>query len=123
MILPKLIAESLNNHFLSLQTKVPASKKSQRNHLNPSKTQFHFKSIEEDEVCACLTKLNTRKATGIDGITAGMLQICAGDISPGITTLFNHSLTTGRLPAEWTEREQMSHLFKRLQMTINLTTT
>ena len=24
-----------------------------------------------------------------------------GDISPGTTTLFNHSLTTGRLPAEW----------------------
>ena len=52
-------------------------------------------------MCACLTKLNTRKATGVDGITAGMLQKCAGDISPGITTLFNHSLTTGKLPAEW----------------------
>ena len=101
VILPKLIAESLNNHFSSLQTKAPASKKSQRNHLNPCKTQFHFKRIEEDEVCACLTKLNTRKATGVDGITAGMLQKCAGDISPGITTLFNHSLTTGKIPAEW----------------------
>ncbi len=101
VILPMLIAESLNKHFSTLQTKAPASTNSQLNYLNPSKTQFHFKRIDEDEVCACLTKLNTRKATGGDGITAGMLQKCARDISPGLTTLFNHSLTTGKLPAEW----------------------
>lgn len=62
---------------------------------------FHFRTILEDEVRAALKKLNPHKATGVDGISAHLLQIVASDVAPSITKLFNDSLTCGQIPTEW----------------------
>jgi hypothetical protein len=54
-----------------------------------------------EEVSACLSSLDTSKATGPDGIPARILKECSTKIAPGLCALFNHSLRIGRFPAEW----------------------
>ena len=53
------------------------------------------------EVTHLLQALDTKKATGPDGIAAVMLKEVATQIAPSITRLFNLSLSTGCLPSEW----------------------
>ena len=48
-----------------------------------------------------LKKLNTRKATGADGISSHLLCSLAPVLTPSISKLFNHSLSTGEVPNEW----------------------
>ena len=49
-----------------------------------------------------LTKLDTSKASGRDGISARMLKNTAASITPSLTNyLFNLSLMTGTLPSQW----------------------
>ena len=55
----------------------------------------------EDEVTDLLLSLNTSKANGPDGISATMLKSTAYSIAPGLTKLFNKSISTGQLPSPW----------------------
>jgi hypothetical protein len=40
-------------------------------------------------------------ASCLDDIPARILKECGKEISPSLCALFNHSLRTGRFPAEW----------------------
>ena len=48
-----------------------------------------------------LSCIDTTKSNGPDGISACMLKITAGSITPAITKLFNLSSKLGKLPSEW----------------------
>ena len=48
-----------------------------------------------------LGKLNIKKATGTDNISAKLLKMTASAIAESLTNLFNYSLDTGRIPSEW----------------------
>ena len=54
-----------------------------------------------DEVCAALKNLKTHTATGADGITSWMLKSFAAEIAPSIASLFNLSISSGKVPAAW----------------------
>ena len=66
-----------------------------------AKSCFQFNRIKEDEVLCLLKKLNTRKATGVDGISSHLLRTLAQAITPSITILFNASVSSGKVPTEW----------------------
>ena len=55
----------------------------------------------EEEVIDLLLSLNTSKANGPDGISATMLKSTAHSIAPGLTKLFNKSISSGRMPLTW----------------------
>ena len=42
-----------------------------------------------------------QKANGPDGISATMLKSTAHSIAPGLTKLFNKSISSGKLPSTW----------------------
>ena len=54
-----------------------------------------------EEVSACLSSLDTSKATDPDGIPARILKKCCTETAPSLCALFNHSLRIGCFPAEW----------------------
>ena len=47
-----------------------------------------------------LTKVDTSKASGRDGISTRILKNTAANITPSLTNLFNLSLMTGTLPSQ-----------------------
>ena len=48
-----------------------------------------------------LGNLNVFKATGVDGISAGMLKLTAPAISSSICGIFNETLMMAEIPVEW----------------------
>ena len=63
-------------------------------------TTFKFSKITVDQVLKMLSKLNVRKATGPNQISARLLRIVAPAIAPSLTSLFNASLLTDQFPSE-----------------------
>jgi hypothetical protein len=57
--------------------------------------------ISEEGVKKLLKNLNPNKASGPDGISPHVLKELAEEIAPILTTLFQSSLSTGDLPADW----------------------
>ena len=60
----------------------------------------HFDCTPE-EVALYLSQMKIHSAPGPDGITAWMLTNFAEDIAPSIASIFNLSIASGRLPADW----------------------
>ena len=57
--------------------------------------------LTEQEVLKELNSINTSKAPGPDGLTTHVLKACAAPLVSPITTLFNQSLQTGKIPSDW----------------------
>ena len=55
----------------------------------------------EEEVLEMLCTLDTSKATGPDEISAVILKATAESITKGITTLFNKSIESSKVPKDW----------------------
>ena len=96
---PKLIADKHSQHFSFSTTPPPPDL--EVTVVSHTSCSFHFHSIKEEEVLSILRKLNTHKATGVDGITASLLKTTATAIAPSITKLFNDSISSGQIPADW----------------------
>ena len=62
---------------------------------------FRIPKITEAEVYLALTKINTRKNVGTDGINAKYLKIAAANISKQLTDIINTSLASNRFPEAW----------------------
>jgi exonuclease III len=58
-------------------------------------------TISEEEVSIELTKVNTTKAPGPDGLSTRVLKECREELKAPITKLFNSSLNTGKIPKDW----------------------
>ena len=58
-------------------------------------------SCSSDEIQSLISKLKNNSAVGIDGITRLMLKQTASSISPILCSIFNLSLSTGRIPDAW----------------------
>ncbi len=53
------------------------------------------------DVLRVISRLQVKKASGPDGISAVMLKGCAATISGHLAGIFNHSLSSGVVPAAW----------------------
>ena len=68
--------------------------------------------VNEKGVLTLLTKLNTNKASGPDGISNKFLKACASEISPLITQIFQDSLNSHELPEDW-RKANVAPIFKK----------
>ena len=64
-------------------------------------SHLSFLQCSSDEIQSLICKLQNNSAAGIDGITSMMLKHTAPSISPILCSLFNLSLSTGRIPDAW----------------------
>ena len=104
----KIMAETFNEYFINIGMKMAAESGNQstdtcnsERDVNPPKEYFHFSDITIDNVFIRLQKLNTSKATGMDGIPAKILKMIASFIAPSLTFIFNLSIRTGTYIDEW----------------------
>ena len=86
---PKSIAESLNDHFSSIGSKLASKIRNlypNRNSIKqPSQfreNEFVFQPIEESYVYGVLNNLKTNKAVGLDKISARLLKDSSSVITP-----------------------------------------
>jgi len=54
-----------------------------------------------DGVESLLGSIDVKKATGPNGIPGHILKLCATEIAPVLTVIFNQSLNIGELPKDW----------------------
>ncbi len=62
--------------------------------------EFTCLMIDEEEVRTLLYGLDTNKATGVDEISPEILNMAPDGISRSLTSLFNYTLQSGRIPRE-----------------------
>ena len=114
---PKSIAESLNDHFSSIGSKLASKIRNlypNRNSIKqPSQfreDEFVFQPIEESYVYGVLNNLKTNKAVGLDKIVR-LLKDSSSVITPILTKLFNRSLISSTFPSTW-KSGKVTALFK-----------
>ena len=96
---PSTKANMLNSYFIS-----NFSTGSDLSSTTPSPTAIPTLSeisCSNAEVYQLLKSLKIKTASGPDGISSRMLQVCASTISSYLSTLFNLSLSTGIVPTAW----------------------
>ena len=96
----KSISEILNTQFKSVFTKKTSSKIPEL----PGVTFPSIKDLKITEfgVFKLLDKIDVSKASGPDCIPGRILQQLARELAPVLHFIFEQSLNTGDLPAEWT---------------------
>jgi hypothetical protein len=117
---PEDISNVFNSFFINIGSNLASNISGSRldhthylqRHSPDVQTQFHFKSIQTEEVVTLLNSLSENKATGIDNIQARLLKICSPVISESLTYLFNLSLKTGKVPNEW-KSARVTAIFKK----------
>jgi len=72
---------------------------------------FTFVPITEDQVFKSLASLDTRKATGLDGVSSRLIKAGAGPLTSPLTKLFNRSLSSGSIPQQW-KMSRVTPLYK-----------
>ena len=115
----KDIANEFNNFFINvgdtLSASLNAPKMSHLDYLNKlglNPTHFNFSDVTGTEVLKHLSQLKVNKATGLDNIQSRLLETGAPAISNSIAFLFNMSLRTGDIPADW-KSARISAVFKK----------
>ena len=69
-------------------------------------------TIDTRGVEKLLSTIKTNKAPGLDNIPDVVLRECASQLAPAVTLIFQKSLKTGILPADWTNAN-VSPIFKK----------
>ena len=62
---------------------------------------FNFNFIAIDEVIRALNLIPSKMSSGLDGISAKLLNVAAHNIAGPLVDIFNLSLRTGILPDDW----------------------
>ena len=73
-----------------------------RSKILPPMPKIH---VTEAGVLKLLLNLKENKATGPDGIPGNLLKMCAHELAPVITVLFQASLDQGCVPSDWKKAE------------------
>ena len=109
---PLEVANAFNDFFTSVGATL--AKKFQdvpRTISTRSENRFKFQPVSAEAVCKQLRGLKTYKAHGVDGIPARLLKVAARELALPIATIFNYSLSTGTIPAEW-KQARVTPIFK-----------
>ena len=57
--------------------------------------------ITHGQIIAIISKLNSKKAHGVDNISISMLKLCADEVSVPLKLIFDKSLQCGKFPTLW----------------------
>ena len=79
---------------------------------SPSVEQIEQIKVTTPRVAKLLRNLNPAKAPGPDNIPNQVLKTCADQIAPALRCIYQKSLDTGTLPADWLEAN-ISCVFKK----------
>ena len=108
----KEVAEILAGYFANMG-KVDDITTEQSTNLDkhPSVTQirqqenehasFTFRELEQQEIENSLQNLDSKIATGCDGISPEFMKIAANQLTPSLTTLFNNCIRSKEWPTLW----------------------
>lgn len=94
------IAEILNDHIEEISTFENDKLINFVNYNVPENTYFMIPSITCEQVLAFINKLDSTKATGIDGLGPRIIKMAASILSPSIAMLINKSILTGCFPSQ-----------------------
>ena len=72
----------------------------------------NVKPVTQGQVLAALESLNTKKATGCDGIPAKVMKIGAKELSQPLTDLFNSCIHNSVWPSDW-KRGDWTPVYKK----------
>ena len=64
-------------------------------------SDIHPLEFQTKGIVSLLRNINTKKASGPDGISCWVLKEAAEEIAPFLRFIFNQSLTTGQVPGDW----------------------
>ena len=90
----------LNSYFHQCFNTLVPPLNDHRSHLNPSNFPAEL-LCTEDVIFDMTTELDCNKTSGPDDISARMLKDTATSVTPGLTRLFNLSLSSGCFPDAW----------------------
>ena len=93
-------AEVLNNQFSSVFTKEDTENLPQQDDINIQSPLTDL-GITEEGVKKKLSKLRTDKTPGLDGVHPLVLKNLSSVLAKPLVTIFNTSLTTGKVPSIW----------------------
>ena len=85
------------NSFLADQCSAPPSSAEPAATVSRNES-FELKELSASVVCKCLSTLNLRKASGLDGISQRLLKDCASSLAESVCNIFNLSLWKGVSP-------------------------
>ena len=94
------IADILNDHTDQVSTFEDDKLSNFVNSKVPHNSFFTIPLITCDQVLTFINKLDSTKATGIDGLGPRIIKIAASTLSPSITTLINKSISNGCFPSQ-----------------------
>ena len=96
---PQVPLQQLNNQFSQVVTDptrpailVPPSGPASEHSISS------LSPVTLTQVCKALKSVDVSKATGHDQLPAVVLRLCADNLAPSITTIFNASLSLGKVP-------------------------
>lgn len=106
----KAKAEILVDQFKSVFTR---DSNAPMPHLDtPNRPDAADIKVDTAGICKLLKKINPAKASGPDQIPNAVLQKCAETLAPALRDVFQRSLDTGDLPADW-RKANVSCAFKK----------
>ena len=102
-----LIVQEFNKYFCSIGDKL-AQKFNNANYSDRHKTYlrnkvercFYFHEIKESEIEHEIDKLDNKKSSGHDDISAKFLKLCKPAVIKPLVLIFNQSILTGEYPSE-----------------------
>ena len=113
---PVDIAETINNHFTNvaqvLVQDIPVVYVNPESYLEPTDHSFSLQIPSVDIVSNVLSKIDEKKATGLDMILSKYLKMAANIIAPSLTSIFLKSILTGIYPNDW-KMAKVTPLFKK----------
>ncbi|CAB3986133.1 Hypothetical predicted protein [Paramuricea clavata] len=104
---PKLAESIPNDNDVSFRDFITQQK-------SKTKNSFSFRPVSVTLVYTLLVNLSTTKATGMDKISAKILQVAAPVIAPSLTEIFNMSIDSDQFPSDW-KAARVIPLFKKRQ--------
>ena len=69
--------------------------------IQPTASTFELVAFEVSEITKIIQNLPTNKASGLDGIPARLLKLCAPTVAKPLAHIFNLSINHGVLPIDW----------------------
>ena len=103
---PKDIAEGFNNYFSNigpyLASQIPTPNCNFETYVKKAISEFAaFQPMNITNVYQSLSRLSSKKATGIDKISCKILKIAATAIADPLTYICNQAITLSSFPNEW----------------------
>ena len=110
------IEEAINEHFSNvaqvLAQDIPVVDVNAESYLEPTDSLFSLQIPSVNTVFSFLSKIDEKKATGLDRIPSNLLKMAASIVAPSLTSIFLKSILTGIYPDDW-KAAKVTPLFKK----------